>query len=96
MELVLKSKKIDFVPEYQFLKERRFRFDIAILDKKIALEYEGLNFAGGKSRHVTLSGYTNDCNKYNLATLNGWRVFRFTAANYESVNSLISILYPEK
>lgn len=96
IELVLKSKKIDFETEHKFLKERRFRFDVAIVEKKIAIEYEGLNFAGGKSRHLTLSGYTNDCEKYNLAILAGWKVFRFTASNYEDASKIINILFPDK
>lgn len=96
IELVLLSKKIDFVAEHKFLKDRRFRFDLAVPDRKIAIEYEGLNFSGGKSRHLTLQGYTNDCNKYNLAILSGWNVFRFTAANYEEAAKIISILFPDK
>ena len=36
---ILKSKKIDFVQEYKFLQNRKFRFDFAIIEKKIAIEY---------------------------------------------------------
>ena len=68
IELVLKSRKINFVSEHQFLSDRKFRFDIAMPEKKIAIEYEGLENKqqGKKSRHTTNVGYSNDCLKYNL------------------------------
>lgn len=69
----------DHVPpvrEYYFAKPRRFRFDMAWPDKKVAVELEGGVYTGG--RHTRGSGYENDCLKYNLAVLKGWRVLRFT------------------
>ena len=95
IELVLKSRKIPFVTEYKFMEERKFRFDVAIPEKKIAIEYEGLN-VGAKSRHTTNVGYSGDCLKYNLAIVNGWKVLRFTAYNYEEVGKFLSILFPDK
>ena len=62
--------------EYRFLPDRRFRFDFAWPSHKIAVEIEGGTYAGG--RHVTGPGFAKDCEKYNLATLNGWSVYRFT------------------
>jgi very-short-patch-repair endonuclease len=76
---ILKSKKIDFVKEYKFLQNRKFRFDFAIIEKKIAIEYEGI--ISNKARHTSITGYSKDCEKYNLAALNGWRVLRYTALN---------------
>jgi very-short-patch-repair endonuclease len=69
----------DVQTEYKFHPTRRWRFDIAIPELKIAIEYEGI--AGRKSRHTTMSGYTGDCEKYNEAQILGWRVLRFTAKN---------------
>ena len=34
---------------------------------------------GQKSRHTTGSGYEGDCDKYNLAAVNGWSVLRFVS-----------------
>jgi hypothetical protein len=82
---VLKRKGIPFEVEWRFHKKRRFRFDIAILHFKMAIEYEGI-FAG-KSRHTSLKGYTTDCEKYNIAIINGWHVFRYTALNYKDFES---------
>jgi hypothetical protein len=71
--------------EYRFHDLRKFRFDIAILDMKVGIEYEGL--MSEKSRHTTIDGFTMDCIKYNLAQLNGWKVLRYTAKNYTDFGS---------
>src|SRR5262245_52209213 len=63
-----------FHPEYAFAKPRRWRFDYAWPDLKIALEVEGGAFSGG--RHTRGAGFRNDLEKYNAATSAGWRVFR--------------------
>lgn len=72
-----------YVHELEFHHERKFRFDWAIPDLKLAIEYEGL--MSEKSGHTTIGGYTKDCTKYNLATLNGWKVLRYTALNYQDL-----------
>ena len=61
--------------EYVFLKDRRFRFDFAWPKHMIAVEIEGGTWNGG--RHVTGVGFAIDCEKYNLAALDGWSVYRF-------------------
>ncbi len=61
--------------EHRF-SNRKFRFDLAWIDLRIALEVEGGLWIRG--RHVRPAGYERDCEKYNLATLLGWRVFRVT------------------
>lgn len=76
---------IQVVDEHKFNDERRFRFDFAVPSLKIGIEYEGL--MSEKSGHTTLSGYTKDTEKYNLAAAEGWRVIRFTVKNYKTVIS---------
>jgi hypothetical protein len=80
MCLILHAMGIEYELEYRFDEIRKFRFDIAILDMKVGIEYEGL--MSDKSRHTTIDGFTMDCFKYNLAQLNGWKVLRYTAKNY--------------
>lgn len=62
------------VREYRFHPPRRFRFDFAWPALKIAVECEGGVWTDG--RHVRGRGFLGDCEKYNLATRDGWRVFR--------------------
>lgn len=66
--------------EFRFCPGRRFRADWYIPSLNVLVEYEGI-FAA-KSRHTHLEGYSKDCEKYNLATVLGFRVLRYTAQNY--------------
>lgn len=92
IERVLKTANVKYVTEHTFSDTRKFRFDIAILDKKIAVEYEGI--FSDKSRHTGFKGYTNDAIKYNLAQIEGWKVLRYTALNYKHfVDDLKKLLY---
>lgn len=67
------------VPEYQFARPRRWRFDYAwpnAVGAPLALEVEGGVFVAG--RHSRGAGMVKDMEKYNQATLLGWRVLRVT------------------
>lgn len=85
MKLTLDAAAVAYKTEYYFAKPRMFRFDIAIPDRKIAIEYEGIMSA--KSRHTSVKGYTRDADKYNLATQLGWKVLRYTALNVNKFES---------
>lgn len=65
-----------YVKEFKFHPVRKWRFDYAIPEHKIALEVEGGVWTGG--RHTSSVGFMKDMEKYNTATLMGWRVFRTT------------------
>lgn len=71
--------------EHKFSDERKFKFDFAIPKMKIAIEYEGL--MSEKSGHTSPTGYTSNCEKYNLATCLGWRMLRYTALNYKDLEN---------
>lgn len=68
--------KVVCLKEFKFYPERKWRFDYAIPEHKIALEVEGGVWTGG--RHTSPKGFLGDIEKYNAATLMGWRVFRTT------------------
>ena len=78
--LLIMQSADGIVAEYKFHPKRKWRFDLAVPSKKIAFEYEGV--FSRKSRHVTVTGYSRDCEKYNEAALLGWQVYRFTALNF--------------
>lgn len=91
MEQILFMLGVKYETEHMFLEGRKYRFDIAIIDHKIGIEYEGL--MSEKSRHTTVTGYTGDCTKYNLAQIAGWRVLRYTAINHkEFIHEIKKIL----
>lgn len=76
--------EVDHVREYKFLEDRRFKFDIAIPERKIAIEFEGGIFSGG--RHTRGKGYSNDAKKYNLATRHQWKLLRYTSEDAKTIN----------
>lgn len=85
IEWVLIGMKLDYKKEYKFHPTRKFRFDFCLVDKKVAIEYNGI--MGDKSRHTTISGYSNDMNKINIAVVNGWRVLQYTPLNYLTIGT---------
>jgi very-short-patch-repair endonuclease len=70
--------------EYRFIKDRRFRFDIALPDHKIAIEFDGGVYNGG--RHTRSIGFINDTKKFNLATMHGWKLLRYTTEITKELN----------
>jgi very-short-patch-repair endonuclease len=66
------------VEEYRFAPPRRWKFDLALPDQKIAVEQEGGLWIGG--RHNRAQGFIRDMEKYNEAVQLGWRLLRFTPA----------------
>jgi len=75
---LLEENGIEFINEYKFdnTTEKGYRFDFAIIDKKIAIEIEGIGPPGKESRHQRFQGYMEDCEKYNLAVMQGWKIYR--------------------
>lgn len=67
---------VDLVPEYKFHPKRKWRFDYALPDQKLAIECEGGIWTNG--RHTRGKGYKGDMEKYNAAIENGWKLLRFT------------------
>lgn len=63
-------------PEYRFDRERKWRFDYAFPEQKVALEVEGGVWTRG--RHTRGSGYVKDMEKYSEAAAQGWRIVRVT------------------
>lgn len=66
--------------EYQAIPGRRFRWDFAWpteQDGALLVEVQGGTWNTGA--HGRGSGISRDCEKLNLATLNGWKILQFTS-----------------
>ena len=61
-----------------FLDGRKHRGDAINKSKKVLIEIEGGLWLQTPGRHNQPIGYINDMEKYNLATLQGWRILRYT------------------
>ena len=82
------------VIEHKFHPTRKWRFDIALVERKIAVEVEGGTWVSG--RHSRGTGYRNDCEKYNEATKMGWRVLRFTPDMIDQLqDGVVALIQPK-
>lgn len=75
---------------------RKFRADYAWPTYLVAFEREGdpagkARGGSGKSRHTTLTGYSEDIVKYNAAQLIGWLVIRAAPAHIQKGRYLLWI-----
>ncbi len=71
--------------EYMFAwksMERKWRFDFAWPEQKVAVECDGGTWSRG--RHTRGAGYAGDCEKRNAAQILGWRVLHYTSDMLES------------
>ena len=92
LELLLQIRILELPEperEYRFHPTRKWRFDFAYPERMLAIEIEGGTYSGG--RHTRGQGFENDCEKYNAATLMGWRVLRYTAKMIESGEAINQI-----
>ena len=69
--------------EFEFAPKRKFAFDWYIEDLRCGIEYNGI--MSEKSRHTSITGYSKDMEKINLAQSLGYRVLQFTPLTYKSL-----------
>jgi len=67
---------VKLVKEYKFHPKRRWKFDYACPERKIAIEVEGGVWNNG--RHTRGKGFIGDIEKYNNASVMGWTLIRVT------------------
>lgn len=89
-QLITQHLNVEVVKEHTFHPRRKWRFDYAIPEHKIALEVEGGIYTNG--RHIRPKGFLGDMEKYNAAAILGWRVLRCTPNALLSI-STISMIY---
>lgn len=88
-----KAYGVPVVREYKFHPSRKWRFDFAMPERRIAIECEGGVWSGG--RHTRGSGAIGDMEKYNEAAKLGWFVFRFdsdSVARGEAIQFMRGVL----
>ena len=68
--------------EFRFAAPRKWRFDFCWPEIKLAVEIEGGVYRMG--RHQRPAGFSADIEKYNAATMLGWRVLRGDAQMVKS------------
>jgi very-short-patch-repair endonuclease len=82
--------------EYKFHPRRKWQADFVHVPTLLMVEIEGGVWMRG--RHNSPRGFIADCEKYNAATLMGWRVLRLTRGHIteEYVGEIKRILFGEE
>jgi hypothetical protein len=75
--------------EHKFAQDRRWRFDFAWLEQRVAVEVDGGVWTGG--RHTRGKGFLADCEKINRAQELGWCVLRYPPAALTRAETLQQI-----
>jgi very-short-patch-repair endonuclease len=86
--LVRSDLKLEIVTEHRFHPVRRWRFDYAILDYKIAIEKDGGVWMKGGGAHSRPQNILRDMEKLTQAALLGWTVIRRTPDQLSSRETL--------
>lgn len=77
--------------EYQFDPGRKWRADFAWPALRLLVEVEGGTSEGNRGRHMRADGYQRDVEKYNAASIQGWRLLRFTRRQITSGAALAEV-----
>lgn len=86
--LVKQELGIDLNPEYRFYSERRWLFDYAYPEYKIAIEVEGGIWMEGGGAHSRPANIIRDMEKYTRANVMGWKVIRRTPQQLMSAETI--------
>ena len=93
-----RAHKLTLAEEFRFDVSRRWKADYFILEFNCLIEFEGMggNHLSGIGGHQTLTGYTANCEKYNRASLMGFKLLRYTAKNSKDLTNDLKTLLNEK
>lgn len=70
--------RIKLIKEYQFYPSRRYRWDFAAIESKVAIDIQGGIWSKSRMGDNSGSGINKDCEKFCLAASTGWLVFPLT------------------
>lgn len=86
------EKAVILRTEYIFdVNGRKWKFDYCIESLKIAIEYNGI--MSEKSRHTSITGYSEDMNKITAASKQGWIILQYTPLNYRKMIKDLDEIY---
>ena len=90
-ELIFQCRAFNLFPEreHRFHPERKWRFDLAFPDLKLAVEVEGGLWVNG--RHNRGAGFREDLHKYNSLALQGIALLRFLPEQMRSLEAIMVI-----
>jgi len=77
--------------EFTFHPTRKWRFDFAWPEHKVAAEIDGGTMGPVRGRHVSPEGFERDAEKFNVAQAEGWRVFRYTSRMVRTGSAIIHL-----
>lgn len=80
-------------PEFEFHPVRKWRFDYAWPDEKIAVEIEGGIWREGGGAHSHPLNIERDIDKYNAAAVLGWRILRVAPENMLNVLPMLQTMF---
>ncbi|MDH2653939.1 hypothetical protein QDR54_13675 [Acinetobacter baumannii] len=87
-QLIANNLTVGMKRELQFRTDRKWRFDFAWVEERIAVEIQGGVWMGKSGSHTSRKGLNNDCEKRNEAVIDGWRVLHFTSDQVHSEYAL--------
>jgi very-short-patch-repair endonuclease len=89
-EVQMKARGLGgYVRQHKFHPTRKWAFDFAFPEEKLAVEIEGGKWIRG--RHQRPTGFQSDIEKYNEATRLGWRVLRFTGDDLNDCKAIDTV-----
>lgn len=86
LEAYLKTFGIKLLKEYKFIPNRKYKADYAILEWKLLIEIEGGIYT--RQAHGSISGIKRDIEKYNLATIHGWKILRIISDQFNKTQGI--------
>jgi len=73
---LLRETGYDWIPECKLVAGRKWAYDWACAELRLAIELHGGTWVGG--RHTRGAGFQNDRHKMNAAQILAWNVLEFT------------------
>lgn len=76
------------VMQHHFHPTRKWRFDFAFIDQRLAVEIDGGSFVGGG--HNRGAQQQKDYEKHRAAVKLGWRLLRYNTADMKDTESVVT------